>query len=759
MYIPLGGVPIENPRPLIKFPSGAKITFAHLQLERDKYAWQGSQVPLLCCEISTPVLMADGTYKKVSDLKIGDLVKTLEGDCLISGLGKERLEDCVKVELPDGSTQIQSKNHQVLTKFGWISYDKLCESTQCHNNPIPFSYTHNLYQNLDINHFEFFPAKAHIQGFFGQRHGFPQLSLEQCDYHNLNELRPFWFSEPIENHSVGKFAGRFLQKCRSSWRFRGIRSGCHQRKVKRFRLLWGRQFLQDCVCSMVLPNREIFFSKFRQSISINEQLVSNHLFHVMPFQPARALVEPMYGLVLRHGEVRRARGVIRLADFPEHYSTCYHQCDEQVLRIASSDQEHVQQLNDAVVHIPKNLLLDGQGTIHISNRNGLRYFHPYTGEERFAEVNYAYQPLKITPVGKYLVRDITVSGANHYITKSGLINKNCWDEITHFTADQFWYMLSRNRSTCGVRPYIRGTTNPDADSWVAKFIQWFWDPETGYAIPERSGKIRYFTRMGDEIIWGNTPDEVVRQSPDIIPEQVKSFSFIASKLSDNKILMEKDPGYLGALRALGNVERERLENGNWLIRPAAGAYFKRSQVEVVNAIPHNVIEWVRSWDLAATVPSTANPDPDATAGVLMGRLDNGMFIVADVQHAQVTANEVRKLTRNIATIDRARYKYVRVTVPQDPGQAGKDQAASYIKHLAGFNVSTIRPSGNKITRAEPFSAQWQAGNVLVLAGPWNEKYFSELEAFPESAHDDMVDASSDAFNTLATITSWGGFVS
>lgn len=334
-----------------------------------------------------------------------------------------------------------------------------------------------------------------------------------------------------------------------------------------------------------------------------------------------------------------------------------------------------------------------------------------------------------------------------------------FDEITHFTASQFWYMLSRNRSTCGVRPYIRGTTNPDADSWVAKFIQWYWDAETGYAIPERSGKIRYFTRMGDEIIWGDTPDDVVKQSPDIIPEQVKSFTFIASKLSDNKILMEKDPGYLGALRAQGTVERERLENGNWLIRPSAGLYFKRSQVQVVNAIPHNVVEWVRSWDLAATVPSTANPDPDATAGVLMGRLDNGMFIVADVQRAQVTAHEVRNLTRNIATIDRAKHNNVRITVPQDPGQAGKEQAASYIKHLSGFPVSTIRPSGNKVTRAEPFSAQWQAGNVLVLAGPWNEKYFSELEAFPESAHDDMVDASSDAFNTLATTTSWGGYLS
>ena len=35
----------------------------------------------------------------------------------------------------------------------------------------------------------------------------------------------------------------------------------------------------------------------------------------------------------------------------------------------------------------------------------------------------------------------------------------CFDELTHFTAHQFFYMVSRNRSTCGVRPYIRATCN------------------------------------------------------------------------------------------------------------------------------------------------------------------------------------------------------------------------------------------------------------------------------------------------------------
>ena len=36
----------------------------------------------------------------------------------------------------------------------------------------------------------------------------------------------------------------------------------------------------------------------------------------------------------------------------------------------------------------------------------------------------------------------------------------CFDELTHFSAHQFFYMVSRNRSTCGVRPYIRATCKP-----------------------------------------------------------------------------------------------------------------------------------------------------------------------------------------------------------------------------------------------------------------------------------------------------------
>lgn len=334
-----------------------------------------------------------------------------------------------------------------------------------------------------------------------------------------------------------------------------------------------------------------------------------------------------------------------------------------------------------------------------------------------------------------------------------------FDELAHFSSQQFFYMLSRNRSTCGVKPYVRATCNPDADSWLAKFIQWWWDEDTGYPIPERSGVIRYFVRVGDNIIWGDSKAEIVREHPEINKEWIKSFTFIASKLSDNKILMEKDPGYLGNLMAQSEVERERLLHGNWKIRPAAGKYFKRGSFEIVDVVPNKVEAWVRSWDLAATEVSNAEPSPDATAGVLIGRMTDGRYIVADVKHIRKNANDVRKAVLSAATLDKVRYKNVKITVPQDPGQAGKEQANSYVKMLAGHPIETIRPTGSKENRANPFASQVQAGNVLMLRGDWNEEYLAELESFPDGSHDDMVDASSDAFNKLSEVRSWRGLIS
>ena len=334
-----------------------------------------------------------------------------------------------------------------------------------------------------------------------------------------------------------------------------------------------------------------------------------------------------------------------------------------------------------------------------------------------------------------------------------------FDELTHFSEYQFFYMLSRNRTDSGISPYIRATCNPDADSWVAGFISWWIDQETGYPVPDRSGKVRWMVRINEVIHWYDSIEEAVKAAVESGIEEreaarmPKTVTFIASTLQDNKILMANDPGYLANLLALSLVERERLLKGNWKIKAAAGLMFKRTKVNILEVLPTDVILWARGWDLAAT-SEDEDGNPAYTAGVLIGKRRNGRYIVADVINRRLDSAEVRELIKMTCIADRAKYGKVTTRLPQDPGQAGKAQAQSFLKFLSGFIVKILPESGDKVTRAEPFSAQWlgiegmDKGNVDVLAAGWNEEYFNQLESFPQSKFKDMVDASSSAFGEI-----------
>ena len=327
-----------------------------------------------------------------------------------------------------------------------------------------------------------------------------------------------------------------------------------------------------------------------------------------------------------------------------------------------------------------------------------------------------------------------------------------FDELTHFSEKQFFYMMSRSRSMCGVRPYIRATCNPDADSWVAEFIAWWIDQDTGIAIPERSGIVRYFVRVNDTIIWGATREELegytmVDDNGQTVPIPAKSLTFIPSKLTDNKALMAADPGYMANLMALPYVERERLLGGNWKIRPAAGLFFSRSWVQPIDVLPHDLI-FARGWDLAATV-KTENNDPDWMCGTKIGKTRGGLYVVADHVFDRVSPAGQRRLLLNTAQQDEEFSSGTEISLPQEPAQAGKVQVHDLTTALDGYNVRSSLESGDKLTRFLPFSAQAEQGNVVYLrSNRWNERWLSTLEAFPSAAHDDDVDSTSRAFNSL-----------
>jgi hypothetical protein len=149
----------------------------------------------------------------------------------------------------------------------------------------------------------------------------------------------------------------------------------------------------------------------------------------------------------------------------------------------------------------------------------------------------------------------------------------CFDEVTHFTETQFFYLVSRNRSSSGIKPYIRATCNPDAGSWVAAFIDWWIDPESGLPIPERSGVLRYFYREendgDDQIFWADSKEEIIALKPHLSPDDIMSVTFVPASLDDNQILLQNDPSYKSKLLSLPRVERMRLLGGNWKIQEGA----------------------------------------------------------------------------------------------------------------------------------------------------------------------------------------------
>ncbi len=391
-----------------------------------------------------------------------------------------------------------------------------------------------------------------------------------------------------------------------------------------------------------------------------------------------------------------------------------------------------------------------RNTIQIRNEGGLwdesAKLYPVTGADPKESILKWDFPSGSTITFKHLEHE-----KNKFDWQGSQIPLICFDELTHFTETQFWYMVSRNRTMCGVKPYIRATCNPDADSWVADFIEWWIDQETGLAIPERSGVIRWFVRVGETIVWADKPMELAHHTMEDeqgnkVPIPPKSMTFISAKLTDNKALMHADPSYMANLLALPLVERERLLGGNWLIRPASGLYFQRGWVEVVDAVPTG-LRIVRGWDLAAT-PKIASNDPDWSTGTKIGQDSEKNYYILDHVFDRLGPSGVEKLIKNTASQDG--YK-VEISIAQDPGQAGKSQIKNLSKMLAGYNVRSSPETGDKVTRFSGFSAQAEQGNVYILRGPWNKRFFEQLEKFPEGSHDDDADSTSRAFNVLAGV--------
>lgn len=175
-----------------------------------------------------------------------------------------------------------------------------------------------------------------------------------------------------------------------------------------------------------------------------------------------------------------------------------------------------------------------------------------------------------------------------------------------------------------------------------------------------------------------------------------------------------------------------------------GSLASREWFAIVDAAPAEC-RYVRAWDFASTERSARSDDPDYTVGARVG-VHAGTYYVTHIVRRRSGPGAVEALVRQVAELDG---RSIPIVMEQEPGSAGKLFTASLIRALGGWPIEAVSATGDKVTRAMPWLAQAQAGNVKLVRGDWNADLLDEIAAFPIGAHDDQCDAISGAFAKLA----------
>lgn len=354
------------------------------------------------------------------------------------------------------------------------------------------------------------------------------------------------------------------------------------------------------------------------------------------------------------------------------------------------------------------------------------------------------------------------------------------DEATHFTEEEVMWIISRLRTTAKMKPCIWLTCNPSPDSFIRKWLEPYHLHPKGTHINgelvegrpklEADGVIRYYIRNGNNMVWGNTAEELIKEYGHLYPKDnngkttcnPRTFSFISATCFDNPPLLEANPDYVSNLMSLPRITKERLLLGNWFAVEEGSGYFKRDWTPLVHIHEliktDEVVKRVRAWDLASTLPSEQNADPDYCVGVLIAKLKSGRYLIEDMVRGRWRVGELEQMLVEQTKKDIEMYGYNCINyLPVEPASAGKIQKFHFSKVFAEAKVPVkfykVGTTKSKLDRFLPFASVSENGLVIVKEAEWNEDLFTELEIFTGSRsknHDDIVDSCADSFNLLAT---------
>lgn len=197
--------------------------------------------------------------------------------------------------------------------------------------------------------------------------------------------------------------------------------------------------------------------------------------------------------------------------------------------------------------------------------------------------------------------------------------------------------------------------------------------------------------------------------------------------------------------AIANNPRQHAAINQQSPRAREGNLFKLKDLRIVPTAPAQGRR-VRYWDLGGSDSNTA----DFSVGVLMNAAPDGLFYVEDVQRGQWSPKERNERIRHTAEKDQERYGSVATWIERVPGLA-VEVIDAIVRLMAGLPVHAEMAKKDKVTRADPFADQCEAGNVRIVKADWNAAYRDELCAFPNGKKDDQVDGSSGAFSKVSAI--------
>lgn len=154
------------------------------------------------------------------------------------------------------------------------------------------------------------------------------------------------------------------------------------------------------------------------------------------------------------------------------------------------------------------------------------------------------------------------------------------------------------------------------------------------------------------------------------------------------------------------------------------------------------LSWVRHWDLATSTRASA----DYTAGARCAMAEDGTLFIADLVRGRWEWPEARK---NILATAASEPQVDTIGIEAVGFQSAAVQEMQREGALADRTVLAVKVDKDKLTRALPWAARAERGQVALVAGEWVAQFVSEAEAFPRGAHDDAVDAVSGAVQMLA----------